>query len=325
MSLAHTPWEAMLLDRAYTALDAHHPAEPLTRSEDAFATSALDAAYETCETITLQHSKTFFIASSMLPADKRRAVRALYAFCRVTDDLVDNARPDDERRAALENWRALLREPNPPLAQPVALAWADARARYDIPQGYAEQLIDGVARDIVQTRYDTFDELASYAYGVASTVGLMAMHIIGYSGEQAIPYAVKLGVALQLTNILRDVGEDWSNNRLYLPREELAEFGLGDDDLCVRGSQEARWRRFMAFQIERNRRLYQEALPGIALLDAEGRLAIAAAAELYRAILGDIEANGCDVFSRRAHIPMMGKMRRMPGIWWRARQARVLE
>lgn len=320
MTVIHAPWETMLLDRAYTALDSHRPAEQVERREDAYTASALDAAYETCEVATLQHSKTFFIASSMLPPDKRRAVRALYAFCRVTDDLVDNGRPDDERRAALENWRQMLRHPDPPLSQPVALAWADARARYNIPQGYAEQLIDGVARDIVQTRYETFDDLASYAYGVASTVGLMAMHIIGYSSEQSLPYAVKLGVALQLTNILRDVGEDWNIGRLYLPREELAEFGLDDADLCAERCQDVRWQRFMAFQIARNRRLYQEALPGIALLDAEGRLAIAAAAELYRAILGDIEAHHYDVFSRRAHISMTGKMRRMPGIWWRARQ-----
>jgi phytoene synthase len=200
----------------------------------------------------------------------------------------------------------------------VALAWADARARYGIPVGYAEQLIDGVARDLTFKRYRTFDELAAYSYGVASTVGLMAMHIIGYGGEQALPYAVKLGVALQVTNILRDVAEDYRAGRVYLPAEELEHFDLTDADL-QRGRVDQRWRAFMRFQIERNRRLYAEALPGIAALQSEGRFAIAAAAELYRAILTDIEANDYDVFSRRAHISTKGKVARLPKIWWRSR------
>jgi phytoene synthase len=329
MSLGLQPtWEAVLLDRAHTALAAHQPAErrPAPREESVYASSALEAAYETCDLLTRHHSKTFFIASGLLPFEKRRAVRALYAFCRVTDDLVDMTAQTDERNRALDAWRALLRDPAPPPSEPVALAWADARARYDIPEGYADQLIDGVARDIGQTAYETFDDLASYAYGVASTVGLMAMHIIGYAGEHAIPYAVKLGVALQITNILRDVGEDLNNGRIYLPREELLTFGLDHADLVERADRrtDARWARFMTFQIERNRRLYDEALPGVALLSPEGRFAIMAAADLYRAILGDIEGHGYDVFSRRAHLSAGQKLSRMPGIWWRARSVQVM-
>jgi phytoene synthase len=205
-------------------------------------------------------------------------------------------------------------------SDPVALAWADARARFNIPPGYAQQLIDGVARDLTQKRYATFAELAEYSYGVASTVGLMAMHIIGFQHAQALPYAVKLGVALQMTNILRDVAEDWQQGRLYLPTEELAAFGLGEDDIAA-GVIDDRWRAFMQFQIERNRSLYDESLPGVGLLNADGRFAIAAAGELYRAILSDIDAHDGDVFSRRAHIGMAGKLRRMPFIWWRSRQA----
>jgi phytoene synthase len=217
----------------------------------------------------------------------------------------------------LNAWRDDLLEANTWPKDPVAMAWADTRARYHIPWQYAEQLIGGVAEDLTKTRYQTFDELAEYSYGVASTVGLMAMHIIGFESDQAIPYAVKLGVALQITNILRDVAEDWRNGRVYLPAEELAAFNLSEVDLDA-GIVDERWRTFMRFQVDRNRRLYVEALPGVALLDRDGRFAIGAAAELYRGILDDIEARDYDVFSHRAVVSTAGKMRRLPGIWWRA-------
>jgi phytoene synthase len=308
-------WERRLFTLAH---------EPLQQDSLHFAIkadrSALRQAYFHCDAITREHSKTFYLASSLLPPDKRRAVRALYAFCRVTDDLVDHSRGDP--LVQLEAWRKRTLLTHPSQDDKVALAWADTIARYRIPPLYAHQLIDGVARDITVKRYGTFDELAEYAYGVASTVGLMSMHIVGFDGPQAIPYAVKLGVALQITNILRDVREDWQNGRLYLPQDELADFGLSEADVAV-GHVSDRWRALIRYQIERNRRLYNEAMPGIALLHPDGRLSIAAAAELYRAILDDIVAHDADVFSRRAHLSRWAKLRRLPGIWWRARQASV--
>ena len=137
------------------------------------------------------------------------------------------------------------------------------------PSGMPNSSSTASSRTCVSERYHTFGELTTYAYGVASTVGLMSMHIIGFAGEQAIPYAIKLGVALQLTNILRDIGEDWRAGRLYLPMDEMAAFGLSEADLD-RGRVDDRWRALMRFQIERNRRLYAEANPGIALLNREG-------------------------------------------------------
>ncbi len=133
-----------------------------------------------------------------------------------------------------------------------AVAWADARRQFQIPLRFAEQLGDGVARDLIQTRYETFDDLATYCYGVASTVGLMSMHITGFSNQEALPYAVKLGLALQLTNILRDVAEDWQRSRIYLPKEELEFFGLSEADLD-KGVVTDKWREFMHFQIAHNR------------------------------------------------------------------------
>lgn len=278
----------------------------------------LNLAYEHCLDITRHHSKTFYLASSLLPREKRRAARALYAFCRVTDDLVDRSEGQGVL-GLLEAWQVKVSSHHPDSSDLVALAWADTRARYKIPAGYAEQLIDGVGRDVHQNRYATFADLAEYSYGVASTVGLMAMHIIGFESDDAVPYAVKLGVALQLTNILRDVGEDWRAGRLYLPQDELAHFGLTEGDIASEVTDE-RWQRFMAFQIARTRQLYDEAQAGIGMLNADGRFAIAAAAGLYRAILDDIEAHRGDVFRYRAHLSGAGKLRRLPAIWWQAWQ-----
>ena len=321
MTFSTTCWENRLLTLACGPLKQERSALPEHKNRVNVDRDSLRRAYRHCAALTAQHSRTFFIASGLLPPEKRRAVRALYAFCRVSDDLIDRP-PAGNRVAALASWRAQVLADSPiddldPARASVIIAWADARVHYGIPLQYAEQLLDGIAQDIEKKRYDTFDQLAEYAYRVASTVGLMAMHITGFDGPAAVPYAIKLGVALQLTNILRDVGEDWRNGRLYLPLDELARFGLNEADVAA-GHVDDRWRALMRFQIARARRLYAESLPGISLIHPAGRLAIAAAGELYRAILVDIERHDYDVFRRRAYVGHWGKLRRLPGIWGRA-------
>lgn len=301
-------WEPHLLSLAYEAVQAPPMHLPRINREQ----RALQHAYDYCDSLTAVHSRSFHLASGLLRQEKRRAVRALYAFCRVTDDIVDNN--PETAVAELQTWHTHAFAAEPPADDLVAVAWADARTHYHVPVRYAEQLVEGVARDLIQTRYETFTDLAAYAYGVASTVGLMSMHIVGYSGPEAIPYAIKLGLALQMTNILRDVAEDWQRGRVYLPQEELAAFGLSDGTIAD-GRVTSAWRDFMRFQISRNRQLYAEAWPGIGMLHGDGRFAIAAAAGLYRAILEDIERHDYDVFRRRAHIGALGKLRRLPGLW----------
>ena len=313
MTIYARNWESTLLSWAI---------EPLREQNESHAELSsnmlLDKAYEHCKHITRYHSRTFYLASTLLPIEKRRAVHALYAMCRITDDIVDQAEVvDTDPLATLEDWYQRLSHQKATINHPVILAWADARARFAIPHSYVRQLIDGVALDMQQTCYLSFDDLARYSYGVASTVGLMAMHITGYASEDALPYAVKLGVALQMTNILRDVGEDWRNGRVYLPQDELADFDLSETDLDA-GQVSRHWRTFMQFQIQRNRELYAESLPGIRYLHPDGRFAIAAAAELYQAILSDIEAHDYDVFSRRSRVSTLGKVSRLPGIWRRS-------
>lgn len=326
MTITTHSWEHPLLTLAQEAWHAAEniPFSAVEQTGHQVQDPDLIAAYAWCESLTAANSRSFHMASRLLPLAKRQAVRALYAFCRVTDDLVDEAptsTPQERAQAfeALMRWRNRALSDRSDSADPVVRAWQDARMRYGVPVRYAEQLVDGVAQDLTRRRYGAFAELATYCYGVASTVGLMSMHIIGFTGPQAIPYAVKLGVALQLTNILRDIQEDWEAGRVYLPQEELTAFGLTEEDIEAGVVTDA-WRRFMAFQIARNRRLYTEAWTGIRMLAPDGRFSIAAAAELYRGILDDIEAHDYDVFTRRARLSTAGKLIRLPGIWWRSRR-----
>ncbi|MEM7125848.1 MAG: squalene/phytoene synthase family protein [Chloroflexota bacterium] len=357
MALQTHTWEQMLLTLAHEAYTQVSVVDP-----PRFDQALLNEAYAYCDAITKVHSRSFYLASQLLPAPKRQAVRALYAFCRVSDDIVDcmetgytnlnsalgpmsvgtqdksyggvnsqgsaNLSSTDQPAGSeaitntLSQWRCRILSNNPAEDDLIAIAWTDTRLRYQVPWRYAEQLIDGIALDLVQNRYENFSALASYCYGAASTVGLMSMHIIGYDDSDAIPYAIKLGVALQITNILRDVAEDFRAGRVYLPQDELAEFGLCDEDIgrgIETGVVTSAWRRFMQFQIDRLRTLYAEAMPGIAFLDRDGQFSIRAAAELYQGILSDIEVHDYDVFTRRAHVKAAGKLAMLPGIWYRTR------
>jgi len=222
---------------------------------------------------------------------------------------------DAERGAQLDYWRGMVETASFSDNDLVAAAWADALTRYHIPRHYALQLIDGVARDLFQSRYQTFDELTTYCYGVASTVGLMSMHIVGFNNNDAVPYAIKLGVALQMTNILRDVGEDYRSGRLYLPREEMAFYGIHESDIAE-GRITDNWRQFMKFQIDRTRQLYEASWAGVKLLEREGQLAVGAASVFYQGILDEIEKKDYNIFTRRASLSAWGKVSRIPALIW---------
>lgn len=268
-------------------------------------------AYEHCVAITRASSRSFYLSTQLLPPEKRLAIRALYAFCRTSDDIVDHG--GHAAAHALASWVAQVHAPQARPDNPVLLAWNDTLARYAVPQALVDELLAGIAMDLTVNRYASFDELWLYCYRVASVVGLISMHIIGHQ-EGAAPYAVTLGVALQLTNILRDIGEDARRGRVYLPLQDLARFGLSDADILA-GRRDERFRALMRFEIARAHQLYEEAWPGVALLSADGRLAIGAAAEVYRGILGRIADADYDVFGRRAVVPTLEKLL----ILWRVR------
>jgi phytoene synthase len=266
--------------------------------------------------VTRLHSRTFYTATALLPAKGRRAIRALYAFCRMTDDLVDNKAATS---TDVDRWRASAARPAHDQDDPVLRSWAHIRDHYGVDLTHQNELIDGVHLDLVHNRYATWAELERYCYLVASTVGLMSIPIVGLAPgvtfERAAPYAIKLGVALQLTNILRDVGEDAARGRVYFPAEDLHRFDLSAEDI-LRGVHDARFVGLMRFEIARARHLFSEALPGITLLAPGARLAVGAAALLYRAILDEIEGLEYRVHTQRAHTTTMQKLTALPGIYW---------
>ncbi|GAB4197418.1 MAG: phytoene/squalene synthase family protein [Roseiflexaceae bacterium] len=312
------PDEAAALLAALARPADHDQGLPLTILDPHCPPLSLAEAYEICVGITRLHSASFFLSSQLLPLEKRRAVRAFYAFCRTSDDLVDH--PKERAEQALARWVHRSRDPVPPPHDPVLLAWGDTAQRYQVPQELINELLAGVAMDLNVKRYASFDDLWLYCYRVASVVGLISMHIIG-DVAQARPYAVNLGVALQLTNILRDVGEDAARGRIYLPLEDLARFGLSEADI-LNGRRDDRFRALMQFQIERADALYEQSWPGIALLARDSQLGVATATEVYRGILAKIVANDYDVFTRRAHLSFSDKLLLLPRIWQRLRKLR---
>ncbi len=232
---------------------------------------------------------------------------AVYAFCRTADDMADSSEPPAERLAAIDDWQTRLiaaydRRPDHPLF----VAFADAVAEFHIPIEPALQLLTGARQDIVVRRYETYEELRRYCYLVASTVGLLVCPLLG-NEPGAFKYGVELGRAMQLTNILRDVGEDSRLGRIYLPAEELRRFGYSEDRLLA-GVIDDDFIALMQFQIARVRALYELAAPGIELLAPGSRYTVRLALSLYRRILAEIEHNGYDVFTRRAHVPMRSKL-----------------
>jgi phytoene synthase len=291
---------------------------PMTGIRAVPATSAttVDQAHRRAERVIREHSRTFFLATGFLTGRARRAVRSLYGFCRATDDLVDrrNATVED-----VERWRAQVALPVDRQTDPVLISWAATRVEFGMDRRYEKELIDGVRMDITQRRYATWEELKRYCYLVASTVGLLSIPAIGLAPgadpQRAASYAIRLGIALQLTNILRDVGEDMGRGRIYIPLEDLRAYGVSELDI-ERRTADARFAALLRFEIKRARKLYREALPGIALLSRGARAAVGAAALLYRGILDEIEGLRYDVFSRRAHLTARKKFLRLPGILW---------
>ncbi len=269
----------------------------------------LAGCYHACGDITRTHSKTFYLSSLFLSSAQRRAVWAVYAFCRTADDIVDRIAPARERLDAIDAWeRKLVGAYDGRAADPIFVAFADAARRFAIPIQPALDLLRGARMDVTVRRYDTYDDLREYCYLVASTVGLLVMPILGTVSSEAIGYGVALGRAMQMTNILRDVGEDARMDRIYLPAEDLRRFGCHEQTVLA-GIVDERFADLMRFEITRVRGMYAEAEPGIALLAPESRYTVRLALSLYRGILGRIEANGYDVFRRRAYVPLAAKLR----------------
>jgi len=270
----------------------------------------LENAYRDCRRINAQHGKTFFLATRLLPANARPGTHALYGFARIADEVVDNPGPGSDPAAglaALERRLGTLFE-GQPQTDPVLIALADTIRRYELDRGLFEAFLRSMRMDLTVTEYETFAALGEYTYGSASVIGLLMLPILGtvVPQREAAPSAGALGEAFQLTNFLRDIGEDLDRGRLYLPVAELAAFGVDRDLLMwcrVRGRRDPRVRRALASLVAHARAIYRRAEVGIPLLRKESRPCVRTALVLYRGILDEIVRRDYDVLTRRVSVP----------------------
>ena len=294
-----------------------------------------DRDAQECRAIVREHARTFHLASRFLPREKRRAAFALYAFCRVADDIVDRAeaagradgRPDTGTAAALQAHELRLRDAvDGRPSNPVFRELHAVMRQFSVPESLMRELLDGVAMDLRPVQYESWYSLMRYCEGVASSVGEMCTYVFGVQGDdevrrQAVQRARTLGLAMQLTNILRDVGEDARRGRCYLPTDDLAAAGLTREDILSGrlSAADPRWQRLMRHQIARARALYAEAAPGIDLLAPDAQRCAWACSIGYSGILGALERIGYDSLTSRARLSSGERVR----VFWQVWRKRV--
>ncbi len=278
----------------------------------------LDEAYEACAQITRDASTNFYYAFLTLPKDQRRAIYATYAFCRLCDDIVDE--PDrDDPATELAQVRVRLGEAyEGDESGPIWTALADSQRRFGIGKDHYAAVIDGCEMDLTRSRYETFDDLVEYCKKVASAVGLVCIEVCGYEDQDAVQHAVDLGIAMQLTNVTRDVAEDAANGRIYLPQEELSRFGYTEEELLA-GKVNGSFRELVRFQVSRAREYFERGNRLFPLLDRRSRACPQAMAEVYMGILDKIEDADFDVMSSRIRLSKRTKFTLAARLWLRSR------
>jgi 15-cis-phytoene synthase len=275
------------------------------------AGAALRASCARCRAINARHGKTFFLATLLLPPEKRPYVHALYGFARHVDDIVDDMSPTlrvEERAARLDEWGAdfLADLEWGATSDPVSRAVLDTVQRWQIPASYFADFLESMRMDLTVTSYATYDDLARYMWGSAAVIGLQMLPILGRADPDTRwdvleAHAIDLGIAFQLTNFIRDVAEDLRRGRVYLPEESLKKFGV-DRARLARGRIDEPIRNLLAWEIERARGLYAKAAPGIELVHPTSQDCLRTALTLYSDILTEIERADYDVFSRRVRV-----------------------
>jgi phytoene synthase len=287
--------------------------------------AALAASYRHCRRIARVAARNFYYGFVLLPEPKRAALCALYAFMRRVDDLSDNPGALEEKQRCLAAWRAATEQA---LAgrggdDPLWPALCDTVKAYSIPPRYLYDVITGAEMDLRISAYETFDRLRDYCYHVAGAVGLVSMHVFGFEDERALDLAEKLGLAFQLTNILRDLGRDFAMGRIYLPSEDFARFGCRAENLARPEHllREEAFLRLASFEAERAWEFYREGWQLIPLVSPDSRPALWALARIYSGLLAEIESRSFDVFSARVSLSSWEKI----GILVRARLGRQSE
>ena len=263
---------------------------------------------EYCQQKAAASGSSFYYSFLFLPPERRQAITALYAFCREVDDVVDECADPQLARTKLAWWRtelAAMYAGKP--SHPVTMALARAAARFDLPQEQLAEIIEGMEMDIGQSRYADFKSLHLYCYRVASVVGLLAAEIFGYGDRRTLKYAHDLGLAFQLTNIIRDVGEDARRGRIYIPADELRQFNVPAADI-LQARYSDNFRRLMEFQIERAGKYYEQAMAQLPPQDRHAQRPGLMMAAIYRATLGEIRRDGCRVLDRRIALTPLRKL-----------------
>ena len=264
---------------------------------------------EYCQERAAKSGSSFYYSFRFLPDEKRRAITALYAFCREVDDVVDEVREPLVARAKLDWWREEIARPyrGEAATHPVVQALTGPMERFDLPLEHFQEIIDGMAMDLEYNRYPDFKSLSLYCYRVASVVGLLSAQIFGYQDRRTLRYAHDLGIAFQLTNILRDVREDALRGRLYLPEDELARFEVTFEELAEGRSSE-RTRALFAYQAQRARAYYRKALEQLPECDRPAQTCGLVMAAIYSATLDEIENDGFRVLEHRVSLTPLRKL-----------------
>jgi len=262
--------------------------------------------------IMSHYAKSFYFSAKLLPKEKRVASYCIYGFCRYADNIVDSPRnrTKNELLEELNNLRKELKIAyrTGESQNPVIQSFVFSALKYKIPIEYPMELINGVEMDLLKNRYNNFEDLYLFLYRVAGVVGLMMTHILGYTDSSAFIYAEKLGIAMQLTNIIRDIKEDKKIGRIYLPLEELKQFGLSEEDI-IKERWSENMKEFIKYQVQRAKEYYKDASYGISLLEKESRFAIVSAMKIYGEILSKIEKNDYNPFKDRVFIPTSEKIK----------------
>jgi len=269
----------------------------------------LSEGFAESRAITKKHAKSFYFASQFLPKDKRYAAYAVYAICRISDHCVDDptASSSPLNLEDIKN-KIIAAYGDDPLEDKVLLAFRQTVKKYHIPREYFDELIEGMYMDLDKSRYENFKELYRYCYKVAGVVGLIMLTIFGHEHPKTKIYAIRLGIAMQLTNILRDIKEDFNLGRIYLPKDEMERYGI-TEEMISQGRISKRFRHFLKFQIRRAKDYYHNSQKGIRMIgNMESRLVVCMMRDIYSGILGSIEKNRYDVFSRRAYVRTFTKI-----------------
>ncbi len=279
----------------------------------------LEEAYEACAQITRDASTNFYYAFLTLPEEKRRAIYATYAFCRLCDDIVDEPdRPQDPASELADVRNRLSGAYNGTESGAIWTALADSQKRFGIGEAHYAAVIEGCEMDLTRSRYQTFDDLVDYCKKVASAVGLVCIEVCGYEDQNAVQHAIDLGIAMQLTNVIRDVAEDVANGRIYLPLEDIERFGYSEQEL-LDGTVNDNFRRMIQFQVERAKDYFQRGNQLFPLLDRRSRACPQAMAEVYMSILDKIEDADFDVMSSRVRLSKRAKLTLAARLWIRSR------